>query len=252
MHTITLMNQKGGAGKSTAARTLLSAGDATGLRCAFIDADQTGNLADWAMRSAEAGLWAPAFEAYQTHDAQEAEEIAGELAAEGAIDLLLIDTAGDASRDHDAYATLADLILCPMLLSQSDLETARGTANYLFRMRSRTVSPHLLPEFRVVLNRLPSRPSAGDARLVRTVHSSPLVGVSHSEPEEHLKLLSASLQEREAYKMMDREGLLGRILTRHNDQSEAFAKNPKHILNAVAEAEELLSACLELMKGPRP
>ena len=121
MLTITLMNQKGGAGKSTAARTLLSAADTRRLRCAFIDADQTGNLAGWAMRASQGGLWSPDIDAFQTIDAGEIDEIVDEVEVEGKTDLLVIDTAGDASRDHDIFAIVADLILCPILLSQSAL-----------------------------------------------------------------------------------------------------------------------------------
>lgn len=249
MQTITLMNQKGGAGKSTVARALLSAADARGLRGAFIDADQTGNLASWAVRASHSGLWSPEIDAYQTIDASEIEEIVDEIKEEGTVDLLVIDTAGDASRDHDIFAVVTDLILCPILLSQSDLETACGTANYLYRMKDRADDPALLPAFRIVLNRLTSRPSAGDAALIRMICSAPLIGSDLDHPLERMKILSATLQEREAYKAMDREGLLTRVLSQHNDISTAFARNPQHMLNALAEAEELLAACTAMING---
>jgi len=97
--TISLMNQKGGAGKSTVARALLSAADGRGMRCAFIDADQTGNLANWAMRASENGLWSTCIDGYQSIDPDEVEEIVDEIEAEREVDLLIIDTAGDASRE---------------------------------------------------------------------------------------------------------------------------------------------------------
>jgi len=165
------------------------------------------------------------------------------------VDLLVIDTAGDASRDHDVFAIVADLILCPILLSQSDLETALGTANFLFRMKGRASDPALLPEFRVALNRLSSRASKGDAELIRTIHSTPLVGADEDHPEKILKILPAVLQEREAYKTMDRDGLLGRVLARHNERSQAFVQNPKHIVNALNEAEEFLMVCMNITPG---
>ena len=251
MQTITLMNQKGGAGKSTVARALLSAADHRGLRAAFIDADQTANLAAWAMRASGNGLWSEGIDAYQTIQASEIAEIVDEIEDEGKTDLLVIDTAGDASRDHDIFAIIADLILCPILLSKSDLETARGTANYLYRMKDRADDPTLLPEFRIALNRLPSRPSKGDADIIRAIHATPLVGVDENSPTETLKILPATLQEREAYKIMDREGLLGRALARHNEISEAFAKNPAYLTRALAEAEALLAACLDIIGADR-
>lgn len=227
---------------------------ATVLRCAFIDADQTGNLAKWAMRAAEHGYWSDAIDAYQTIDAAEVAEIADEIAAEGNIDLLIIDTAGDASRDHDVFAIAADLILCPILLSHSDLETARGTANYVYRMKDRAEDPSQMPTFRILLNRVATRPSKGDRDLIAAIRSTPLVGPDEETPLEVLQILGAVLQEREAYKAMDRDGLLGQILARHAETAPTFAKNPKHLINALIEAEHLLAACfavVECTHGPK-
>lgn len=248
MLTISLMNQKGGAGKSTVARALLSAADSRGMRCAFIDADQTGNLANWAMRASENGLWSARIDGYQSIDPDEVEEIFDEIEAEKEVDLLIIDTAGDASRDHDSIATVSDLVLCPILLSKSDLDTARGTANYLFRMRDRAEDPDLLPEFRIALNQVTPRATKGDAELIRTIHTHPLVGQSDDDPVERMKILPATLQKREAYRTMDFEGLLGRNLARHNETTQAFLRNPKHLTDAIAEADVVLDACLQIAK----
>lgn len=248
MLTISLMNQKGGAGKSTVARALLSAADAHSMRCAFIDADQTGNLANWAMRAAENGLWSPRIDGYQSIDPDEVEDIFDEIEAEKEIDLLIIDTAGDASRDHDTIATVTDIVLCPILLSKSDLDTARGTANYLFRMRGRAKDPALLPEFRIVLNQVTPRATKGDAELIRTLHTHPLVGKSDSDAVEHMKILPATFQKREAYRTMDFDGLLGRKLARHNEVSQAFQRNPKHLTDAITEADTVLDACRQIAK----
>jgi len=246
--TISLMNQKGGAGKSTVARALLSAADGRGMRCAFIDADQTGNLASWAMRASENGLWSTRIDGYQSIDPDEVEEIFDEIEAEREVELLIIDTAGDASRDHDSIATVSDLVLCPILLSKSDLDTARGTANYLFRMRDRASDPALLPEFRIALNKVTPRATKGDAELIRTIHAHPLVGQSDDDPVEHMKILPATLQKREAYRTMDFEGLLGRKLARLNETTQAFLRNPKHLTDAIAEADAVLDACLQITK----
>ncbi|ATG38098.1 ATPase involved in chromosome partitioning (plasmid) [Phaeobacter piscinae] len=249
MFTITLMNQKGGAGKSTVARALLSAADNQGLKSAFIDADQTGNLANWAVRAAGKGYWSPNIDAYQTMDAEEVEEIVDELEEEGKVDLLILDTAGDASRDHDIFATVADLILCPILLTQSDVDTARGTANYIYRMKDRAEDPSLMPEFRILLNQLETRPSRGDSLLIQKVKEDPLVGPTDDNPVEVMKILSAVLLDREAFKTMDSKGLLGRTLERHNETAQAFRKNPKYMKEAIAETEKLLNACMAIGEG---
>lgn len=249
MKVITLMNQKGGAGKSTVARALLSAADKNGYRSAFVDADQTGNLGSWAIEASKAGLWSEMVEAFQTLDANEVGEIVDELHEEGAVDLLIIDTAGDASRDHDAFASVADLILCPVLLSRSDLLTARGTANYLFRMKDRVGDPSMMPKFKVMLNKVGKSPSKGDLDLLERIQQVPLVGRDEENPTEMLELLPVALTEREAYKTMDSKGLLGRILEEHNNSAPKFRKNPKFMTDALAEATALLSVCMEQVGG---
>lgn len=246
MLTITLMNQKGGAGKTTVARALLSAADARGLRCAFIDADQTGSLTKWAVRAANSGLWSDAIDAFQTVDSREVEEIVDEVIDRDETDLLIIDTAGDASVDHDVFASVADLVICPIMLSPSDVEVSRGTANYLYRMRGRAEDPSLMPEFRIVLNRVSTRPSKGDQALIEAMQSQKLVGSDNESAVEPMQIVGAVLQEREAYKTMDKEGLLGRAIARHNETAAAFTKNPKHLMVALDEADKLLAACLNL------
>ena len=75
MQVITLINQKGGAGKSTLARGLLSAAEARGLKTGFLDTDKTENLAQWAGRAAAAGNWDDAIAGFKTLNAEEARDI---------------------------------------------------------------------------------------------------------------------------------------------------------------------------------
>ena len=249
MKVITLMNQKGGAGKSTVARALLSAADEAGIRSAFIDADQTGNLGSWAIQAASNNLWSNRIEAFQSVEADEVSDVIDELHSEGKVDLLILDTAGDASRDHDVFASVADLVLCPILLSRSDLLTARGTANYLYRMRGRVENTSLLPPFGVLLNRVGKNPTKGDLHLLEQVREHPLVGKDSETPVEKLNLLNAVLSEREAYKTMDGKGLLGQILRQHNASAPRFRQNPKYLTDAMKEVEGLLTACLKITGG---
>ena len=60
---------------------------------------------------------------------------------------------------HDEVVLVSDLVLCPIQPSPSDLETALGTANWMFRLRARVNSPDDLPPFRVLLNAVGPRPT---------------------------------------------------------------------------------------------
>lgn len=249
MKVITLINQKGGAGKTTLARALLSAADEEGLRAAFIDCDQTENLSKWAFRASQKSGWSDRIEGFQTLDAQEASGIVEALEDQGKTELVIVDTAGDASSDHDVFVGLADLVLIPVFLTESDIEIALGTAQYLFRLRQRVDDPGSLPNCRVVLNKLSTRPSRSDHLLLERIQNEKLVGDGSSEPVEKLTLLSAVLQDREAYKIMDKQGLLGRVLKRHNqkaiDENKRFTRNPKYLVNCLEEAKTLLSLCMQ-------
>ena len=188
MRVITLINQKGGAGKSTIARGLLSAADARGLRAAFVDTDKTENLVQWAGRAAANGNWSDGIAAYKTLNPAEAREIVLDLddAEDGpeasGPDLCIVDTPGDATELHDRLATVSDLVLCPIQPSTSDLATAVGTANWMYRMRARVDDPARLPPFRAVINRVGPRPTKTEGGVMVYARTSRLVGDGVSPP----------------------------------------------------------------------
>lgn len=249
MRVITLINQKGGAGKSTLARGLLSAADARGIRCGFLDTDKTENLVQWAGRAAVAGNWSDGIEGFKTLNAEEARDTVLDLDEEGAIDLFIVDTPGDASELHDLLATVSDLILCPIQPSTSDLSTAIGTANWMYRMRTRVDDPGQLPPFRAVINRVGSNPTKTEARVLLYARSTKLVGDGATPATEKLRIMPRYIQSRDAYRRMDEEGLLGRVIEAEQARKERFFKNPKHLRDALAEMDEFLSLCLTVMEA---
>ena len=249
MRVITLINQKGGAGKSTLARGLLSAADARGIRAGFLDTDKTENLVQWAGRAAAAGNWLDGIEGFKTLNAEEARDTVLDLDEEGEIDLFVVDTPGDASALHDLLASVSDLILCPIQPSTSDLATAIGTANWMYRMRARVDDPAQLPPFRAVINRVGTNPTKTEARVLLYARSTKLVGDGEAPPVEKLRILPRYIQSRDAYRRMDEEGLLGRVIAAEQARKERFFKNPKHLREALAEMDEFLSLCLDVMEA---
>ena len=248
MHVITLINQKGGAGKSTLARGLLSAAEARGVRAGFLDTDKTENLVQWAGRAAAAGNWSDNIAGYKTLNAEEARDTVLDLDEEGEIDLFVVDTPGDATQLHDLLATVSDLILCPIQPSTSDLATAIGTANWMYRMRARVEDPGQLPAFRAAINRVGTKPTKTEARVMIYARTNRLVGDGESPPAEKLRILPRYVQQRDAYRRMDEEGLLSRIIRADQARKEQFFKNPKHLRDALAEMNEFLSLCLAIIE----
>lgn len=249
MQVITLINQKGGAGKSTIARGLISAAEARGLGTGFLDTDKTENLVQWAGRAASAGNWSDAIAGFKTLNAEEARDIVLDLDDEGEIDLFIIDTPGDASELHDLLATVSDLVLCPIQPSTSDLATAIGTANWMYRMRSRVENPGDLPPFRAAINRVGTKPTKTEARVMLYARVNKLVGDGKAPPSDKLRIVPRYIQQRDAYRRMDEEGLLGRMISADQRRKEKFFKNPKHLRDALAEMDEFLSLCLDVVEA---
>ncbi len=249
MLVITLINQKGGAGKSTLARGLLSAASAGNIACGFLDTDKTENLVQWAGRATVAGNWSDGVQAFKTLNPQEAREMIIDLEEEGDLDLFIVDTPGDANELHDQLATVSDLILCPIQPSTSDLSTAIGTANWMYRMRSRVDDPKSLPPFRAAINRVGSKPTKTEAGVMMHARVNKLVGDGIAPPKEKLRFIPRYVQQRDAYRRMDEEGLLDRMIASEKTRKEKFFKNPKHLKDALDEMTAFLDLCLEIT-GP--
>lgn len=244
MLVITLINQKGGAGKSTIARGLLSAASAADISCGFLDTDKTENLVQWAGRGTAAGNWTDKVQAFKTLNPQEAREMVLDLEEEGELDLFIVDTPGDATELHDQLATVSDLILCPIQPSTSDLSTAIGTANWMYRMRARVEDPAALPAFRTAINRVGSKPTKTESGVMLHARANKLVGDGKSSPVEKLRFIPRYVQQRDAYRRMDEEGLLDRMIASEKNRKERYFKNPKHLQDALDEMREFLDLCL--------
>lgn len=248
MQVITLINQKGGAGKSTIARGLLSAASARGISCGFLDTDKTENLVQWAGRATASGNWSQQVQAFKTLNSEEARDIVLDLEEEGDIDLFIVDTPGAATTLHDQLATVSDLILCPIQPSTSDLATAIGTANWMYRMRSRVSDPRDLPTFRAAVNRVGSKPTKTEARVMLHARANKLVGDGEGPAAEKLTFVPQYIQQRDAYRRMDEEGLLDQMIRAEKTRKEQFFRNPKHLQNALNEMSDFLDLCLATME----
>jgi chromosome partitioning protein len=119
MHTIAVISQKGGAGKTTLSVHLAVAAQMSGLRTAIVDLDPQATARKWGdKRQAEP-------EVVGDH-AERMPQLIEAARANGA-DLLVIDTAPNADRASLAAARAADLILIPCRPAAFDLEAIEAT-----------------------------------------------------------------------------------------------------------------------------
>lgn len=144
MRTITLVTQKGGAGKTTLAASLAVAAGEAGERVIALDVDPQGSLANWGeSREAEA----PAVDRIGAGQVADLPKILAALAGQG-FTLALIDTAGVESTGGNLAMKAADLALIPARPSRLDLAATMPTIETLMRLEMRN-------RFAFVLNQCP-------------------------------------------------------------------------------------------------
>jgi chromosome partitioning protein len=145
MRTITLVTQKGGAGKTTLAASLAVAAAEAGEKVVALDLDPQGSLAAWGdTRTAEA----PAIDRLGPDRLGELPAILNALAAQG-FTLAILDTAGIASTGGNLAMQAADLALIPARPSRLDLQATMPTIETLMRLGMRQ-------RFAFVLNQCPT------------------------------------------------------------------------------------------------
>lgn len=160
MRTITLVTQKGGAGKTTVAASLAVAAAEAGERVIALDLDPQGSLAAWGDgRTADA----PAVDRLGADRLPDLPKILKALDLEG-YTLAVLDTAGVASTGGNLAMQAADLALIPARPSRLDLQATMPTIETLMRLGMRD-------RFAFVLNQCPAGRSA------RTVEAASGLGM---------------------------------------------------------------------------
>ncbi len=132
-----VVQQKGGSGKTTALYLLASGAISNGLKVHCIDGDRNSQLGEWERRIDEFD-WP--FEKPQWPDSLTISELPdnidklydqlNDLEAEG-IDLVLIDTRPGSSADTEEIAFAANVILVPTRAQSADYELAIETYNWI-------------------------------------------------------------------------------------------------------------------------
>ena len=171
MHTIAILSQKGGTGKTTLALHLAVAAEQDGRPAVVIDLDPQASAAGWKdSRPQETPVVVP------TPSVRLSQAL--EAARKGRAALVLIDSAPHSGDDALAAAEIADLILIPCRAAILDLRAIATTA--------RIAKLAAKPAF-VVLNAVPSRATriVEDACKAVEVHE--------------LKVAPVALQQRAAY-----------------------------------------------------
>ena len=115
MKVVSVISQKGGAGKTTLALHLAVASSTAGRNTAVLDLDPQASAAKWAdRRAAELPVVRSAHASRLQHELRQIQQAGGEL--------VMIDTAPHADRTALETAKASDLVLVPCRPSILDLE----------------------------------------------------------------------------------------------------------------------------------
>ena len=124
MKIVSVINQKGGSGKTTLALHLAVAASQAGLNTAVVDLDPQASAANWGdRRQAEQPIVRPAFASRLPQELRQIERAGG--------DVIVIDTAPHADSAALEAAKISNLILIPCRPAYFDLEAMTNTLGLL-------------------------------------------------------------------------------------------------------------------------
>ena len=229
---IAAMARKGGSGKTTLSRALISAAVAAGRRVLLIDTDSTGVLGTWHKRAEAAGLGSPLLRSATVESVGAVDRRIEQVYAADSADFIFIDTAGVGAEWSDGIAVLADHIVTPVMLSTSDLDVGAQTAEWFEKLRARVDDPASLPRHHVVLNMVDPKATRADAALIEAAIA-------------RFPVVETVMMRRNVYKEMDEKGLLHAVaLQKQADPNPLMRPHVRHVVEALEEATDILNNIL--------
>lgn len=229
---IAAMARKGGSGKTTLSRALISAAVAAGRRVLVIDTDSTGVLGSWQKRAEATGFGSPLLQSVSVESVGAVDRKIEQVYATGSADFIFIDTAGVGAEWSDGIAVLADHIVTPVMLSTSDFDVGAQTADWFEKLKSRVDDPDHLPRHHVVLNMVETRSTRADASLIEAAIK-------------RFPVIETVMLRRNVYKEMDEKGLLHAVaLQKQSNPNPLMRPHARHVVEALEEATDILNNIL--------
>lgn len=226
MKVISIITRKGGAGKTTLTRALISAAMAKGKRCLVFDADPQQALARWANKLT---IEDPLFSIEPLMMVNELSEKIEAAYENDTADFVFIDTIGAAGAWADVLAVESDVLIVPMMLSDDDLEITTDTFNWYVGLRDRAEDADALPTFHVVLANVPAKQSKAETAIEeRAVKQFPV--------------MDDYFMHRKQHKDASAEGFIHQIAENRLSGPSHLRVQARHFAEAVEEATSILKA----------
>jgi chromosome partitioning protein len=237
MKVIAIMTRKGGAGKTTLARAIISAMLADGKRCIAVDADPQNALHRWWDRvnkkNPNLAKETPDLTVISIDAPAELETIIEDAYEQNTADFIVIDTLGAGGAWADDLAVHSDNIVLPIMLTETDMAIATDTHDWFKGLHERAEDPSQLPKLSVVLSRVDRAPSKAMLAVAK-------------EANQYFPVIPELFMERKQHADVDREGLLHQVAdARRANTSGLLRTHAKHFDEALDEARAILKAILE-------
>lgn len=236
MKVISLIGQKGGAGKSTMLRVLASAAVMNGHRVLLLDCDPNKSTFSF-YEKLQQNDPTSAKVVSAVHCASTAEMEAQIVAADeiGNVDYCFIDTQGDLVSWVDDVIELSDRVVMPVKLSTTDIEIQLKTLERYTALQNALEDPSQIAPMVLVLNQI--KPGVKYPTSLKEIFE---------DIASHPRMLQVYLQERNVYTQTDEGILLGEYAERVRAASPIGNHMPKYMADAMTEATDLLAAVEEV------
>lgn len=163
MRVATIIQTKGGSGKTTLAMAIASGGIARGRRVLLLDADRNPQALEWPQRFEQADWetvkkmgWPETLEIDRAPASIEDLYERLNQAEEAGVDLVVIDTRPGTHEDTEDLAYAADLVLIPARPSQMDYQLVQDAFVWMHRLKEAIAETDPFPKIRTVVTDAPA------------------------------------------------------------------------------------------------
>jgi cellulose biosynthesis protein BcsQ len=225
---ISMVNAKGGPGKTSLTKILISTGLAAGRDVVFFDGDPTGNLTAWKDAAVEAGNWPDNCKGYSVKTVAEVIHALNDLVSQNFVGLVFVDTPGVADISTLTLISNSDCVIIPTGLGtdsvQTTFETAKAIEDFLT-----TLEPGHRPVVKIVRNNL--RRDMTKKHLHR-----------YDELSEHPYCSKAGISYHSVVETWDNEGPLLERYKREQASTETMtALNAKNVYKVLDEGRAVIN-----------
>ncbi|SFH28129.1 Cellulose biosynthesis protein BcsQ [Palleronia marisminoris] len=151
---MSMVNAKGGPGKTTVAQILISAALASKRQVVFFDGDPTANLMEWMEAAIEAGNWTDNCQGYRVTTVQEIIDALNDLLDKDFDGLVFVDTPGVGDISTLTMISNSDFVVIPTSLGTASVRTTLATAKAIGEYVD-TLPDDRRPVVKIVRNNLP-------------------------------------------------------------------------------------------------